>query len=146
MKSLLVLTLVLAATQSALASTDPAKVAQLDRQREGNLKSLVIAEYQKQIGNKCEGPEVMKIDALKITAESFHQTKTPGTPYDYSATYLVTVKCHSGSTYAGAMIDTTAAALMKGSFSSKYNNAGGPAKMENLKIELVRSIDPSTLK
>lgn len=124
----------------AFAATDPKQVEAMDLARQGNLPQLVLGEFAKsQTSADCEGG-LVKYQIVKVSAESYHQEKRPGTKYDYSAVYLVSQKCHSGSTFAGAMIDNAKSALYKGSFTSAYNSKNGPARMESLKIEFVKEL------
>lgn len=79
----------------------------------------------------------------KISSSSSNEEKIPTTPYAYEGSYLVIQRCLFGSTYVGAYLDAKKTFIMKASFTSKYDQQGGPKKMENLKIELVRDADLS---
>ncbi|MGE3260498.1 MAG: hypothetical protein AB7K68_01855 [Bacteriovoracia bacterium] len=127
----------------AFASTPSENVDKIDTAREGNLKQLTVKYFQDNLKIACEEGQVAKFDAFKITSESANQEKSPHTPYDYSATYLVVQKCLYGSTYVGAYADTMKSVLVKGSFHSKYNSKNGPAKMEGLAFEYIKDVDVS---
>lgn len=128
---------------TAMAATPAEQVDGIDTKREGNLSALVLEHFKKNMKIACEEGQVAKFEITKVGTSSAHQTKTPGTPYDYAAAYLVVQKCLYGSTFAGAYSDAMKSSLLKGSFTSKYNRAGGPLKMESLKIEAVRDVDVS---
>jgi hypothetical protein len=128
---------------NAMASTDPKQVDGIDTAREGNLSQLALNYFQSKLKVACDVNEVLKFDIVKVASDSANQDKIPGTPYDYSATYLVVQKCLSGSTYAGAYSSPIKNSIVKGSFHSKYNQKNGPAKMEDLKFEYVKDIDLS---
>lgn len=135
--------LALALSPAAFASTPPEHVDQIDTAREGNLKQLVLDYYQANLKVACEESSLPKTEITKMASDSANQEKVVGTPYDYAAHYIVIQKCLYGSTFVGAYSDTVNAVIVKGSFHSKYNKKNGPAKMENLKIELVRAVDLS---
>lgn len=131
-----------ALANTALAATDPAKVDQIDRAREGNLAKIVADFYTKNSKSACEEPiEVSKVEVFKTGSSSLNEEKVPGTPYTYTAQYLVVQKCHSGSTFGGAYTGPGDAVLIKASFTSKYNEKGGPAEMKNLYFQILRPVD-----
>lgn len=141
MKMITVLLSLVSAT--AFASTPVESVDKIDTAREGNLAALVLEHFKTNMKVACDTNELPKYEITKVGTSSAHQTKQPGTPYDYSAAYLVVQKCLYGSTFVGAYSDARKASILKGSFTSKYNRAGGPLKMESLKIEAVRDLDVS---
>lgn len=137
-KTLIILTTVLAATL-AQASTNPAAVARLNKERAGKVKQLISQEYKKNHAVECQGLSKTKI--IQISSDSYNQEKRPGTMGDDSGHFLVIQQCHAGATYAGAVISAQNMVLMKASFESSYDSNGGPEKMENLKIEKIGTLE-----
>ena len=134
------------------ASTPVTEVEKIDMVREGNLQQLVIQYFQNHLQEDCDQAVLPKIEILKLTSFSYHENRyAPNSEinnvrYDYDAKYLVTQHCFTGTTYLGAGIDTTKAAIIKGSFNSEYNLImGGPQKMQDLKIELINVVNPQML-
>ena len=126
---------------AALASTPVEQVDKIDTAREGNLRELAVNYFKANLKVNCDEGQLAKFEALKVATDSSHETKQPGTPYNYSANYVVVQKCLYGSTFVGAYSDTQKAVLLKGSFRSFYNRLNGPAKMENLKFEVLKDLD-----
>ncbi|MGZ3696327.1 MAG: hypothetical protein ACXWQO_20360 [Bdellovibrionota bacterium] len=144
MKKILLALLAVSFANVAMASTDPRQVDALDTAREGNLSSLVLDYFKKNLKVACDDVNnVVKFEITKVASDSANQDKKPGTLYDYKGTYLVVEKCLFGSTYAGAYSEPVKGTIVQGSFSSKYNAKNGPAKMEDLKFQVVRDVDLS---
>lgn len=140
MKKLLSTLTLLAFVSTSYAGSDLELVDAMDTAREGNLSQLVLANYKKTQKEDCDLMELPKYEIVKISSGSSNHEKTADTPYGYEATYVVIQKCLSGSTFQGAYSDLKKAITMKGSFDSDYNAKGGPAKMRNLKIEVLKNV------
>ena len=137
----LTLSILVVSASTVLASTDPKAVDQIERQREGNLPQMVVDYYTKNVAVACDIGNAVKYEVVLVASSSMHQDKVADPIYDFQGTYFVAQKCQSGSTYAGAYSELKSAALIDGSFSSKYNKKRGPAKMQNLKIVLLKKLD-----
>jgi len=125
---------------SAFASTPSSAVAQLDKARAGNLSEYVLKYFTENLKVDCEIGSLAKFEILKLSSGSANDAKTENTPYTYDANYIVTQKCLTGTTYAGAYLDVVKAVVLKASFASEYNENHGPKKMEGLKIEVAKDI------
>lgn len=141
----LILAFVTAASTYAMAATESAALKKIEAQREGNLTALVIEHYTTNKKVDCEDDQVMGVEAIKTSSDSMNEEKRVGTPYQFSANYLVIQKCFYGSTFQGVFSEIKNAVILKASFRSLYNKNGGPAAMKDLKFEDVRVVDPATI-
>lgn len=122
----------------AFASTPVEMVEKIDKDREGNLAQLVTSYFQKTVASTCTEGQV-KIQAFKLSSYSSNEEKVPGTPYTYSANYLVTQKCMLGSTFVGAGVDVEKAVLIGASFKGIYKKGTyTPAQMSDVKISVLK--------
>ena len=137
MKALL---LVAALSLNAFAATAPDKVDLIDAARAGNLRQLVIQEFVSKYKADCTENEVPKYEAIKLSGGSSKQTRNPGTPYNYEATYLIIQKCLWGSTYAGAYFDFAKSSMITGSFTSHEDHKGRVTKMENIQLKFLSDV------
>ena len=140
MKNIIALFSLLLLSISTFASTPSSAVAQLDEAREGNLSEYTLKYFTENLKIDCGIGSLAKFEILKLSSGSANEAKTENTPFSYDANYLVTQKCLTGTTYAGAYLDVVKAVVLKASFTSEYNEQNGPKKMEGLKIEVAKDM------
>jgi hypothetical protein len=135
----LFLTLALSLNAFAVGPS-PEEADQLDTAREGNLRNLVIQEFAAKYKAACPEEEGPKFEAIKLASGSYNQSKTPGTRFNFEATYLVIQKCLAGSTFQGAFTSLVKSSIMKGSFTALADRNERPTKVKDLKYEFVSDV------
>lgn len=135
-----VLVMAMLASVNAFAATDSEYAPVLDAGREGNLRQLVIEEFQRNNKIACDTNEAARFDAIRLASGSAHKDK--GTyAYEYEATYLVIQKCYSGSTYAGAYGSLVKSSVITGSFDSVETKKGKATTLTNVKFKFVKDVN-----
>ena len=146
--SLFAAILLFPAPRVASAATPPEEVEGLDNAREGNLAAKVVTFYNA----RPESPKittgdgsVSKTVAYKLSSDSSHESKQPGTPTTYTATYLVVRFSFTGATFATATRDVADAVIIKATRRGIEDKKGAIVPSERDVMSVVKKVPPTAL-
>jgi hypothetical protein len=144
----ILLTLSALCLQSSLvfASTPAELVEGIDNAREGDLATKVTAFYdQSSKAASCDVNQKASTVAYKISSDSMHEDKKPGTKTNYHADYMVLKFCFYGSTFAGAYRQPVDAVIISAARNGVEDAKGVIAPSMADKIEIVKSVDLTSI-